>query len=61
MTGGFGAVNTGTAAGYGIKPAPVGGFFGFKSPWVWVIIFLILIIFFFPGILPGFRFGRFSV
>lgn len=61
MAGGFGAVNTATAPGHGITPATLGGFFGLKNSWIWVIIFLIFIIFLFPGILPGFRFGRFSI
>jgi len=44
VAGGFGTVNPGAAAGCGTLPAPVGGFFGFKNSWIWIIILLVFIL-----------------
>ena len=44
MAGGFGTVSPVAAAGCGAPPAPVGGFFGFKSSWIWIIVILIFVL-----------------
>lgn len=54
MAGGFGTTNPIAASGCGTlpvpQPAPVGGFFGLGSSWIWIVLLLIFV-------LPRFGFG----
>lgn len=44
MAGGFETVGPAAAAGCGAPPVPAGGFFGFNSTWIWIIVILIFVL-----------------